>query len=358
MLPEKYKVMQLNKILDEIKRLKNEIGDKVLVLGHHYQRDDVIKFADITGDSLKLSIEAGKSQKPYIIFCGVKFMAETADIITDDSKTVILPDLEAGCPMADMVTVPELKKAWDVITEIIDKIEIIPVTYVNSSAETKAFCGKNNGSTCTSSNAESVIRNILKQNKKILFLPDKNLGINTAKKINISEEEISVWMREKDKGGLSDEDVLQSKIIVWNGYCPVHVRFGTEYIKKLKKNDPEINIIVHPEVPVEVSALADYMGSTEYIIKTIKQAKEGSKWAVGTEAHLVSRLAKEYPEKDIKLLMNSMCICSTMYRISPAHLLMILENLKNGKVINKINVNQKTASYAKKAIDKMFLLTE
>lgn len=357
MLPEKYKAMPNKEILMKIKITKSQLGDKVLILGHHYQRNEVIGFADKTGDSLKLAIDARDSKSPYIVFCGVRFMAETADIITSDSQKIILPDLKAGCPMADMVDVDQLERVWNYLGEIIDIENVIPVTYVNSSAETKAFCGMNNGIACTSSNAEKVMQYIVNKKKRILFLPDRNLGINTAKKMGIKRENILLWDRIKKNGGLERSQIQNSEVIVWDGYCPVHMRFNNNFVKSLKKEQSNINILVHPEVSEEVAELSDYMGSTQYIIKTIEKAEKKSSWAIGTEMHLVSRLADQNPDKHIQLLDKTMCICSTMYKISSRHLLWILENLLEDKVVNEVSVNKEIAVQAKKAIDRMFSLS-
>lgn len=358
MLPEKYKSMTDKEIFAKIDEAKKTLADEVLILGHHYQRDEVIKFADKTGDSLKLALEAKNSRNRHIVFCGVKFMAETADILTENDQIVLLPDLNAGCPMADMAQASQVEIAWNNICKIIDEKTIIPVTYVNSSAETKAFCGSKNGTVCTSSNAGRIINSILLEDKKVFFMPDRNLGINTAKKLEVERSKILTWNREESCGGLSEKQVKQAKVIVWNGYCPVHMRFDKNFVFRLKQKEPDVKILVHPEVSEEVADLADFMGSTEYIIKKIDEAPKGSSWAVGTEIHLVSRLAKKYPDKKIKLLDENPCVCSTMYRISPQHLLWTLESLIKLDFVNRICVDVKISKHAKTAINKMFELTD
>jgi quinolinate synthase len=355
MLPEKYKELSDEQAIPLIQKTKNDLGNKVMILAHHYQRDEVVRFADVVGDSLYLSMKAAKSQAPFIVFCGVQFMAETADMVTDDSKTVILPDLNAGCPMADMASVSEVEQAWRDLSKIADVNEYIPITYINSSAEIKAFCGRNNGLVCTSANAENIIKWAFDQGKKIFFFPDEHLSTNTAHKIGVKN--IPVWKRGVENGGLSSEIIKDTKILVWNGYCPVHVRFKPENIDDLREQNPNIKILVHPEVPKEIAQKADLMGSTGFIVKTIEEAEKGSQWAIGTEIHLVNRLAKEHPDKKIQSIGGPVCMCSHMDRISPQHLLWVLENLENDALENQIKVESDIKKDALKAIDRMFELS-
>lgn len=355
MLPEKYKELSDEQAIPLIQNAKAKLGDKVMILAHHYQRDEVVMFADELGDSLYLSMKAAKSKAPYIVFCGVMFMAETADMVTDDSKAVILPDLNAGCPMADMASVGEVEQAWGDLGKFVEVNDYIPITYINSSAETKAFCGRNNGLVCTSANAEKIIKWAFDQGKKIFFFPDEHLSTNIAHKIGVSE--LSVWKRGVENGGLSQDQIQNSKILVWNGYCPVHIRFKPENIEQLREQNPNIKILVHPEVPKQIAEKADLMGSTGFIVKTIEEAEKGSEWAIGTEIHLVNRLAKEHSDKKIQSIGGPVCMCSHMDRISPQHLLWVLENLNNGTTVNQIKVDSDITKDALKAIDRMFELS-
>jgi len=349
MLPEKYKALSDEQCMPLIEKIKHELGEKVLILAHHYQRDEVVKFADAVGDSLNLSQTAAKSKSPYIVFCGVEFMAETADMVTDDSKSVILPDLSAGCPMADMAPVDQIENAWKDLAKIIDVNDVIPITYINSSAETKAFCGKNNGLVCTSANAEKIIKWAFAQDKKIFFFPDRYLGANIAKKIGLNEAEIALWG--------TNEQIQNAKILVWNGYCPVHAKFKGEDIDNLREQNPDIKIIVHPEVPEQVAEKADFMGSTNFIVKTIQEAEPGTSWAIGTEIHLVNRLAKEHSDKNIRLIGGPICMCSHMDRTSPQHLLWVLESLQSDEVVNQIKVSEDIKKHALIALNRMFELS-
>ncbi len=357
MLPEKYKALSDEQTLPLISKAKNKLGNKVLVLAHHYQRDEVIEFADKVGDSLNLSQYAADSDSKYIVFCGVRFMAETADMVTDDNKTVILPDLSAGCPMADMAPFFQIEQAWDELSKVIDIKKVIPITYINSSAETKAFCGKNNGLVCTSANAQSIIEWAFNQNKQIFFFPDRYLSTNIANKLGLNEDQITLWDRNFKNGNLSDIKIKNSKILVWNGYCPVHARFKGKDIDILRKQNPDIKILVHPEVPESVAQKADYMGSTNFIVKKIENARPGTHWAIGTEIHLVSRLAKKHPDKNINLIGTPICMCSMMDRISPGYLLWILDELNNGSIKNQIKVKKNIKKDALKALHRMFELS-
>ncbi|MFC1647547.1 quinolinate synthase NadA [Patescibacteria group bacterium] len=357
MLPEKYKALSDEQTLPLIEKAKQALSDKVLILGHHYQRDEVVQFADHVGDSLYLSQTAAKSKSPYIVFCGVRFMAETADMVTGSDKIVILPDLSAGCPMADMAPVDQIEKAWKDLEKIIDVNDVIPITYINSSAETKAFCGRHNGLVCTSANAENIIKWAFDQNKKIFFFPDRYLSSNVSAKIGLDKSQIALWDRAAEYGDLKEDQIKNARILVWNGYCPVHAKFKGEDIVKLREKNPNIKILVHPEVPEEVAEKSDLMGSTSFIVKTIQEAEAGSEWGIGTEIHLVSRLSKEHPDKKIYLIGTPICMCSMMDRISPQYLLWILESLNKGKVQNQINVNEDTKKSALQALDRMFELS-
>ncbi|MFC1655262.1 quinolinate synthase NadA [Patescibacteria group bacterium] len=358
MLPEKYKALSDSETFPLIKQAKEKLGDDLFILAHHYQRDEVIQFADAIGDSLMLSQRAAKTSSKYIVFCGVTFMAETADIITDDDQTILHPDLSAGCPMADMAPASQIRKAWKELEEVIgDTSNVIPITYINSYAETKAFCGEHNGVVCTSSNADKILKWALEQDKKVFFFPDQHLGRNTAHKLSITNDQMALWQREKEYGGLGEEELKATKIYLWNGCCPVHERFKYDDLKAIRERDPEIKILVHPEVPEELANDADYMGSTQYIVNMIEEAPAGSKWAIGTEVHLVSRLAKNHPDKQILLIGTPICMCSMMDRISPQYLLWTLESLVNGEVINVVKVPENIAKNAVKALDRMFELT-
>ena len=341
-------------LVEKIKVRKAELGERLLILAHHYQQEAVYQFADTTGDSLKLAKHAAACHdKPYIVFCGVHFMAESADILTKDSQSVILPDLRAGCPMADMATVEEVNWAWQELAELTDVSSIIPVTYVNSSAAIKAFVGENGGSVCTSSNAERVLTWALERGDKVFFFPDEHLGRNSAHALGIKPDEVVLWDREKPLGGNSASELKKAKVILWNGYCTVHMQFNAEHVKMWRQKDPDVRIIVHPECRHEVVLGADQYGSTESINQAIAGSPPGSKWAIGTEINLVNRLARLNPDKEIHSLSPFQCLCSTMYRIKPAYLLWVLDNLVDGQVKNQITVDPHTAGLAKIALDRM-----
>jgi len=333
---------------------KKELAAKLLILCHHYQQESVYQFADMTGDSLKLAKHAAACHdKPFIVFCGVHFMAESADILTGDDQAVILPDLRAGCPMADMATVDEVSWAWKELAEATDASHIIPVTYVNSSAAIKAFVGERGGSVCTSSNAERVLTWALARGEKVFFFPDEHLGRNSAIALGINPEEIILWKRDKHLGGNTAEAIKQAKVILWNGYCTVHMQFSEAHVRMWREKDPEVRIIVHPECRHAVVAGADQYGSTENIIQAVSSSPAGSKWAIGTEINLVNRLARLNPDKEIHSLSPFQCLCSTMYRIKPKYLLWVLDNLVQGKVKNQIIVDPDTANLARIALDRM-----
>ncbi|MDH3391657.1 MAG: quinolinate synthase NadA [Desulfobulbaceae bacterium] len=341
-------------LAERIAARKKELAEKLLILCHHYQQESVYRFADMTGDSLKLAKHAAACHdKPYIVFCGVHFMAESADILTGDNQAVILPDLRAGCPMADMATLDEVSWAWKELAEVSDASRIIPVTYVNSSAVIKAFVGERGGSVCTSSNAERVLTWALERGEKVFFFPDEHLGRNSAIALGIKPEEIVLWNRDEHLGGNSAAAIKQAKVILWNGYCTVHMQFNAAHVRMWREKDPAVRIIVHPECTHEVVAGADQYGSTENIITAVSNSPAGSKWAIGTEINLVNRLARLNPDKEIHSLSPFQCLCSTMYRIKPKYLLWVLDNLVQGEVKNQITVDPETAKLARIALARM-----
>ncbi len=337
---------------------KAKLGSKVFVLGHHYQRDEVIQFADVTGDSFKLAREAAaRPDAEYIVFCGVHFMAESADILTTDTQRVILPDLAAGCSMADMAVLGQVEAAWDTLTELGIAGETVPVTYMNSSADIKGFVGRNGGVVCTSSNAKRALDWAFEQGSKVLFLPDQHLGRNTAVlEMGLSLDDCVLYDPHKPGGGLTPEQLRDAKMILWRGHCSVHGRFTLDSVNDVRERVPGVNVLVHPECRHEVVTAADYVGSTEYIIKTIEAAPAGSAWALGTELNLVRRLALAHPDKQIMFLDKAVCYCSTMNRIDLPHLVWALEELVAGRVVNQITVDADTAHHARVALDQMLAL--
>lgn len=346
------------KLVERAIAAKAKLGDRALVLGHHYQRDEVIEFADITGDSFKLArAAADRGDSEYIVFCGVHFMAESADILTSPKQQVILPDLAAGCSMADMAAANQVKDAWKIFEKLGIAQRTIPITYMNSSAAIKAFTGENGGSVCTSSNAERAMRWALEKGEKVFFLPDQHLGRNTAVlRLGFSLTDCVVWNPWKANGGLTDDEIRSAKIILWRGHCSVHGRFTIENVNEMRGRVPGIQILVHPECQYEVVSAADVVGSTESIIKTIENAPQGSSWAIGTELNLVKRLAQDNPEKQITFLDKTVCYCSTMNRIDLPHLVWAMESLVRGKVINQIQVPEKIAKAARVALERMLAL--
>ncbi|WP_183099028.1 quinolinate synthase NadA [Nocardioides pelophilus] len=340
---------------------KEALGDKVFVLGHHYQRDEVIQFADVTGDSFKLARDAaGRPEAEYIVFCGVHFMAESADILTGPHQQVILPDLAAGCSMADMARIAQVETAWEAMAAAGVQDQVVPVTYMNSTAAIKAFCGRNGGIVCTSSNAEVALDWAFEQkgagnpDTKVLFLPDQHLGRNTAVlKLGLTLDDCVVWNPFKPNGGLTVEQLRDAKVILWKGHCSVHGRFSADVIDDLRAKIADLNVIVHPECQHEVVLKADYVGSTEYIIKTIEAAPAGSSWAIGTELNLVQRLANAHPDKNIVFLDRNVCYCSTMNRIDLPHLVWAMESLVEGVVVNRIEVDPQTEQDALVALQRM-----
>jgi len=336
---------------------KEALGARVFVLGHHYQRDEVIQFADVTGDSFKLARDAAaRPEAEYVVFCGVHFMAESADILTASDQTVVLPDLAAGCSMADMARLSQVEDCWDALADAGIAESVVPITYMNSSADIKAFCGRNGGAVCTSSNADVALEWALaqKQDAKILFLPDQHLGRNTAVlKLGMSLDDCVVWDPRQPGGGVTPEALAAARMILWKGHCSVHGRFSADVVDELREKKPGIRILVHPECTHDVVTRADLVGSTEFIIKTIEAAPAGSIWAVGTELNLVQRLAREHPEQEIVFLDRNVCYCSTMNRIDLPHLVWALESLVGGIVVNRISVDPETERFAKVALQRM-----
>jgi quinolinate synthase len=351
-LPEKYKTMTVDEIESRVWEIKQRFGEKLFIPGHHYQKDEVIQFADATGDSLQLAEQSAANTKAeFIVFCGVHFMAETADILTTPQQKVILPDMRAGCSMADMADIHQTGRAWKKLISLFDDT-ILPLTYVNSTAAIKAFCGKNGGATVTSSNATSMVAWAFSQKERILFLPDQHLGRNTAFELGVPLEQMAIW------NPLTDElefegDIETVKVILWKGHCSVHENFTVQNIESVRAQYSDMTIIVHPECSREVVALSDYAGSTKYIIETIEKATPGSKWAIGTEMNLVKRIIATHPDKEIISLNPQMCPCLTMNRIDLPHLLWSLETLENGNVNNQIIVEKNIANDAIMALRRM-----
>jgi quinolinate synthase len=337
---------------------RKSLGERAMILGHHYQRDEVIQFADITGDSFKLAQEAeSNTSAELIFFCGVHFMAESADILTSAKQKVILPDLAAGCSMADMATANQVNDCWATLEKVGVASKTIPVTYMNSSAAIKSFTGKNGGTVCTSSNAERAMKWAFEKGEKILFLPDQHLGRNTAVlNLGLKLEDCVTWNPWKKNGGLLDSEILAAKVILWRGHCSVHGRFTLENIDQMRTKLPGVKILVHPECQHEVVQNSDFVGSTEMIIKTIEASPVGSKWAIGTELNLVQRLANRFSDREIHFLDKTVCYCSTMNRIDLPHLVWAMESLAKGRLVNQISVESETAKYAKVALERMLAL--
>ena len=358
-IPQYYAEMSGDELDQRIAEARAALGEKLVILGHHYQRDEIIKYADFRGDSFKLAqLAAARSQADYIVFCGVHFMAESADILSAPHQQVILPNPAAGCSMADMANIAEVEECWEMLLDTLgDDAAIIPVTYMNSAANLKAFCGSNGGIVCTSSNAPAVIKWAFSHGKRVLFFPDEHLGRNTALKYGIPGAQMFVWdPKDPMASDNADEEIERSRIILWKGYCTTHMRFSVQQIAKARAEYPGIKVMVHPECRREVVEAADLYGSTEYIIQQIESAPVGTQWAVGTEINLVHRLAKEHPEQFIFCLDPIVCPCSTMYRIHPAYLAWVLEGLVEGRVINQVKVDEETAHWARVALERMLAL--
>jgi quinolinate synthase len=352
-IPEAYLALDDEAVASRIREAKRALGSSLVILGHHYQRDDVIVHADITGDSYKLArLGAEKTDARWIVFCGVHFMAESADILRAPHQSVILPDLNAGCSMADMAPTDDVLEAGAAL-ERLGLHSVTPITYMNSTAELKAFCGERGGAVCTSSNARGIFEWAFGQREKIFFFPDEHLGRNTAVAMGIPLEEILVWDPKRDQGGLTEDDLRRARVIVWKGCCSVHTRFQLHHVEERRAEDPSVKILVHPEVPHEVVRAADVVGSTETIIRTLREAPRGSRWAVGTEYHLVNRLAKTMTDKSISILSKEFCMCATMFRISPQNLAWALESVVEGEPIHVIRVPEETKRWARVALDRM-----
>ena len=337
-------------------RAKQALGERVVILGHHYQRNEVFKHADFSGDSLKLSRQAADSRAEYIVFCGVHFMAEVADIISRPEQVSILPDLSAGCSMADMADLEQVERAWSELNSVLDADEnITPVTYINSAANLKSFCGRHGGIVCTSTNAQKILDWSFARREKVLFFPDQHLGRNTGYKMGIALDEMVVWDYDQPMGGLTADEIRRAKMILWKGFCSVHQMFKPEQIESFRKDYPEGKVISHPEASFEVCQMSDFVGSTEYIIKTITDAEPGTQWLVGTELNLVNRLHEtlQHENKTVLFMSPMVCMCSTMFRIDPQHLAWVLENLVEGNVVNQISVAPDVADNARIALQRM-----
>ncbi|MEU0571421.1 quinolinate synthase NadA [Nonomuraea sp. NPDC005983] len=345
-------------LVERARRAKEALGDRLFVLGHHYQRDEVIQFADVTGDSFKLAQQAAaRPEAEFVVFCGVHFMAESADILTSDRQKVILPDMAAGCSMADMATFDQVEECWEALEDAGLADQVIPVTYMNSSADIKAFCGRNGGAVCTSSNARKALEWAFEQGEKVLFLPDQHLGRNTAVlEMGMSLDDCVVWNPHRPNGGLTQEQLERARMILWKGHCSVHGRFTADSVDDVRARIPGVNVLVHPECRHEVVLKADHIGSTEHIIRTLEAAPAGSSWAIGTELNLVKRLARLFPDKNVSFLDRTVCYCSTMNRIDLPHLVWALESLVLGEVVNQITVDEGTAHWARVALDRMLAL--
>jgi len=359
-LPERYLSLSDEEMDRRILAAKRTLGRRLVILGHHYQRDEVIKFADYTGDSYKLAGQVSRHpDAEFIVFCGVHFMAESADVLSGDHQQVILPDLAAGCSMADMADPDQLEQCWTDLEQMLGGGDgIVPVTYINSAASIKAFCGEHGGVVCTSSNAAATLKWAWERGERIVFLPDQHLGRNTAYKMGVPLDRMVVWDPSEIWGGLEPNALENARMILWKGHCSVHTRFTVRQIENIRAQHPGVRVIVHPEVPLEVVQAADDSGSTEYIIKTVSQSPAGSIWAVGTEIHLVNRLARQMqPDRTVLSLDQFGCLCSTMFRVSPNHLLWTLEGLVDGHVYNRITVPEHQKHWTKVALDRMLSIS-
>jgi quinolinate synthase len=356
---EDYFGLSERELSERIEAARRGLGARLVILGHHYQRDDVIAHADFTGDSFKLcQLLSARPAAEYIVFCGVHFMAESADILKPGDQKVILPDLGAGCSMADMATSEQVEDAWDQLSEIgvVGDFKVMPITYMNSSAAIKAFCGREGGVVCTSSNAVPLFDKSLKEADKLFFFPDQHLGRNTGVKFGIPLDEMVLWDPFKELGGNTAEELRRARLILWKGHCSVHGRFRPWHVEQVRRETPGIKVLVHPECERAVVEMSDLNGSTEFIIKTVGEAPAGSKWAIGTEVNLVDRLVKRHPDKEIRLLAPDLCMCATMYRIAPQNLAWVLESLLAGVVPNQITVPEETARLARVALDRMLAI--
>ncbi len=358
---EDYLVMSDEEIYQRIETAREELGSRIVILGHHYQRDDVIEHADLSGDSYQLSVMAARTDAEFIVFCGVHFMAESANILGKPNQRVILPDLGAGCSMADMANIEQVEDAWEQLADIgvIGEIsKVAPMTYMNSTAAIKAFCGRNGGVVCTSSNAVPLFDKYLKEYDKMFFFPDQHLGRNTGLKFGIPLDKMALWNPHEELGGNTEEELHEARLILWKGHCSVHGRFKPWHVDQVRKETPGIQVLVHPECMYEVVEKSDLNGSTSFIIKTVENATAGSKWAIGTEVNLVNRLQKRFPDKEVRLLSPDLCMCATMYRIAPQNLAWALDNLLVGNVVNEIVVDEETKKWATVALERMISFTE
>ena len=357
-LPDRYTTADPEELRARIRTAKAELGSKLLILGHHYQRDEVIDWADMRGDSFKLArFAADNSEATDIVFCGVHFMAESADVLTGDHQRVILPDLNAGCSMADMANIDQVEEAWDELARVTDVNRIVPITYMNSSAALKAFVGEHGGAVCTSSNARAVLEWALDRGEQVLFFPDQHLGRNTAIDMGHDESEMLVWNPHTDLGGHEDHEVKQATFLLWRGWCSVHQRFRPEHAAAFRAEHPNGEVIVHPECAHDIVEIADRVGSTERILEWVEAAPPGSALGIGTEIHMVQRMAREHPDKTIVSLDPLVCPCSTMFRIDAPHLAWCLERLVEGRVVNQIKVDPRTAEWARVALQRMLDIT-
>lgn len=344
-----------NTLSSRIAAAKAALGSDVVILGHHYQRDEVVQFADYRGDSLKLARQASEASARFIVFCGVHFMAESADILRRDNQVVVLPDLSAGCSMADMADIGQVEAGWKELGTLGD-LKLVPVTYMNSTAAIKSFTGEHGGSVCTSSNAAAVMKWAFERGERVLFLPDEHLGRNTGHRLGIPLEQMIVWDPAQELGGNSPEAIRKARVILWKGYCSVHQRFTVQHVERVRREHPGMRVIAHPECRYEVVQAADASGSTEGIIKAISASPPGTDWAVGTEIHLVHRLGKQFTDRKVISLDPSVCVCTTMFRITPQHLLWALDNLAAGNIVNQIRVDDRTRRFARTALDRMLAL--
>ena len=360
-----YKSLSNEQLSERIEAVRRRLGSELLILGHHYQQDEVIEHSELRGDSYQLSQMAAASDEcRTIVFCGVHFMAETADMLANRPEKlteregrrvqVILPDMAAGCSMADMAAIDQIEQAWDELGEVIDTDDVTPVTYINSAASLKAFCGRHGGIVCTSSNAAAVIEWSFERSSRVFFFPDQHLGRNTSLKMGMTNDQMPVWDPYADElGGNTEQQIEDSKVILWKGHCSVHQMFTKQHVDTFRATIPDIQILVHPECPQEVNDIADLSGSTGFIIRTVEAAPAGTKWAIGTELHLVNRLKQEHPEQEIHFLSPVVCMCATMYRIDLAHLCWSLENLEAGTPANIIDVDEETARWSLVALERM-----
>jgi len=357
-LPDRYTLASPEELEEWIRTAKHAIGERLLVLGHHYQRDEVIRWADAVGDSFKLARFAAENERAHdIVFCGVHFMAEAADVLTADHQRVVLPDLNAGCSMADMADLDQVEEAWEELAAVLDLARVVPITYMNSSAALKSFVGRHGGAVCTSSNARAVLDWAFARGEKVLFFPDQHLGRNTGYAMGYGEADMRVWNPHRDLGGLEERAVKEATFLLWKGHCSVHQRFRTEHVEAARAEHPDVQVIVHPECMHEVVALADKVGSTERIQEWARAAPSGATLAIGTEVHMVQRLAREMPDKTIFTLDPLVCPCSTMFRIDAPHLAWVLEHLVRGEVVNQITVEPETAEWARVALQRMLDIT-